>query len=160
MTIAETVRQKLAENFPHSGRHELPIADDKAGWSLNLTLDRRDELGCLIWELCLRRTNPAPADETLRTWAECIARQTTGLLEPLKVHEIDELRNEALLRSDTPSLRKGKRLYYEVLLQGTNLAWLRRYEADQNGNGKREQIAFALTNDGLAKLADDMTAVR
>jgi hypothetical protein len=160
MRLAETVRQKLAENFPHSGRHELAIADDKAGWAINLTLDRRDELGCLLWELALRRTNPAPAGETLRTWAERIARQTTGLLEPLKVHEIDELRNEALLRSEAPSLRKGKRLYYEVLLRGTNLAWLRRYEADANGNGKREQVAFALTNDGLAKLADDLTAVR
>ena len=160
MTIAETVRQKLAENFPHSGRHELGIADDQAGWSLNLTLDRRDELGCLIWELALRRTNPAPAGETLRAWAERIARQTTGLLESLKVLEIDELRNEALLRSDSPSLRKGKRCYYEVLLQGTSLAWLRRYEAEANGNGKRTQIAFALTNDGLAKLAEDMTAVR
>ena len=80
-------------------------------------------------------------------------------MEPLKVHEIDELRHEALLRSESPSLRKDKRTYYEVLLKGANLAWLRRYEADQSGNGKREQIAFALTNEGLAKLAEDMTAV-
>src|SRR5262249_27367176 len=108
----------------------------------------------------LRRTTAAPAEETLRSWAERVARQTTGLLEQIKVLEIDELRNEALLRSETPSTRKGKRLYYEVLLQGTNLAWLRRYEADANGNGKREQVAFALTNDGLAKLAEDMTAIR
>ncbi len=160
MTLADTVRQKLAENFPHSGRHDLGIADDQSGWALNLTLDRRDELGCLIWELALRRTGPVPAGETLRVWAERIAQQTTGLLEPLKVLEIDELRHEALLRSEAPSQRKDKRSYYEVLLQGTSLAWLRRFEADANGNGKRTQIAFALTNDGLAKLADDMTTVR
>ena len=160
MRLAETVRQKLAENFPHSGRHDLAIACDKAGWALNLTLDRRDELGCLIWELALRRTQAAPAEETLRSWAERIARQTTGLLEPIKVVEIDELRNEALLRSETPSVRKGKPTYYEVLLKGTNLACLRRYEAEANSNGKREQVAFALTNDGLAKLAEDMTTVR
>ena len=60
MRLAETVRQKLAENFPHSGRHDLAIACDKAGWALNLTLERRDELGCLIWELALRRTSTAP----------------------------------------------------------------------------------------------------
>jgi hypothetical protein len=160
MTLAETVRQKLAENFPHSGRHDLAIADDAAGWTLHLTLDRRDELGCLVWELTLRRTNPAPAGETLRTWAERIARQTTGLLEPIKVLEIDEARNQALLRSETPSLRKGKPTYYEVLLQGTNQACLRRYEAETHGNSKRQQIAFAVTNDGLAKLAEDMTAAR
>jgi hypothetical protein len=160
MRLAETVRQKLAENFPHSGRHDLAIACDKAGWALNLTLERRDELGCLIWELALRRTSTAPTGETLRTWAERIARQTTGLLEPIKVVEIDELRNEALLRSETPLVRKDKPTYYEVLLKGTNVACLRRYEAEANGSGKRDQVAFALTNDGLAKLAEDMTAVR
>jgi hypothetical protein len=155
MTLAETVRQKLSETEPHTGRHELAIA--ACGWALHLTLERRDELGCLIRELALRRTAAAPKGETMSTWADRIARHATGLLEPLKIHEIDEVRNEALLRSVTPSLRKNTRAYYEVLLQGTKNAVLRRYQA-ADADGKRDHVAFALTNDAVAKLANDMTA--
>ena len=157
MTLADIVQQKLAETTPQSARHELAIAADGSGWSLSLTLDRRDELGCLVWELTLHRTTPAPADETLRSWADRVTQQATGLLEHLKVLEIDPERNEAMLRSETPSKRKDKCSYYELLLRGTRTALLRRFQANIDGTGKREQIAFALTNDGLAKLANDLT---
>jgi hypothetical protein len=157
MTLAEKIQQKLAETIPQMGRHDLSVAAEACGWSLHLTMDRRDELGCLVWELALHRTMAAPAKETLHSWAERIVRQATGLLEPLKVIEIDEERNEGLLRSEKPSERKNKISYYEMLLQGTRTATLRRFGASADGTGKREQIAFALTNDGLAKLADDVT---
>jgi len=156
MTLAENIQQKLAEKTSQTGRHEFGITDEGDGSSLHLTLDRQDELGCLVWELALRRT-PA-ADESLRSWAERIARQVTGLLEPLKVLEIDEQRNEGLLRSATPALRKGKLSFYELLLQGVRTAILRRFQAAADGTGKRVQIAFAVTNDALAKLADDLTS--
>jgi hypothetical protein len=157
MTLVETIQQKLAEKAPHAGRHELSLAAPEAGCSLSLTLDRQDELGCLVWELTLLRTGEAPPKETLSSWAERVGRQTTGLLEQLKVLEIDEQRKEALLRSTTPSKRKDKSTYYEVLLSGTRTARFRRFQANADGSGKREQVAFALTNDGLAKLADDLT---
>jgi hypothetical protein len=157
MTLAETIQQKLADKIPHSGRHDFAVAAEDDGWSLRLTLDRQDELGCLVWELAIHRAGPAPADGSLRSWAEQIASNATGLLEPLKVIEIDDQRNEGLLRSDTPTLRKGKLCYHELLLQGTRTALLRRYQAPADGTGKREQIAFAVTNEGLAKLADGLT---
>ena len=157
MTLAEIVREKLAEAPCHTGRHDLGMSG--AGWSLTLSLDRHDELGCLIWELALGRTTPAPAGETLRSWAERVSRQATGLLEPLAVLEIDELGNEALLRSNSPSRRKDMLAYYELLLRGTSSALLRRFQSAADGtSGKRAQAAFALTRDALAKLADDLTS--
>jgi hypothetical protein len=157
MTLAEKIQQKLVEAPPKTGRHELSLAAEGSGWSLQLTLDRRDELGCLVWELALHRTVAAPAKETLPSWAERVVRQATGLLEPLKVIEIDEHRNEGLLRSDKPTERQSRVSYYEMLLQGTRTATVRRFQASADGTGKRLQIAFALTHDGLAKLADDVT---
>jgi hypothetical protein len=154
MTLENTVREKLSEWRPEAGRQELTVSADNA--SLTLSADRREELGCLVWEAALRRT--APAKETLRAWADRIASKATGLLEPLKVIEIDDQRHEGLLRSDNPMARGDKVVYSEILLKGTSRAILRRYEAAANGTGHREQISFALTHEALAKLAGDLTA--
>ncbi len=151
MTRDEKVRQKLSAWRPGPGRQQLTIADD--GFRLHLTADKQDELGCMVWELAVRRT-PAPGD-TLRAWAERIAQRTTGLLEQLAVVEIDHERNEGLLRSDQPSERGGQQFYCELLLQGTAEAVLRRYRAASD-SARRRQVAFALTHDALAKLAGDL----
>ncbi len=156
MTLENTVRQKLSDWRPPAGRQELTVVG--GGASLTLTADRCEELGCLVWELAVHRT--APPGETLRAWANRIVQRVTGLLEPLKVLEIDEQRNEGLLRSDKALARGDKLAYTEVLLKGTRDALLRRYQADPNGNGHRKQVAFALTHEALAKLAGDLTAIQ
>jgi hypothetical protein len=153
MTLASTVREKLSEWRPAAGRQELLVATEEG--SLILNADRREELGCLVWELTAR-----PADRAARTlsaWAERIVDRVTGLLEPLKVVEIDVERNEAILRSEKPSSRKDQLFYYEVMLHGTTQATLRRYQAPVT-NGRRDQITFALTHEAIAKLAGDLTA--
>jgi hypothetical protein len=122
---------------------------------VTLTADRADTLSCLVWELTLARTGAAPEGLTLRGWAEGVAARATGLLEPLKLLEVDEARNEALLRSTAPA-KKGERVaYYEVRLFGLDRAVVRRFTADRAQSG-REQIAFALTHEVLAKLAGDI----
>jgi hypothetical protein len=151
MTLASTVREKLNDWRPAAGRQELIVTADQG--SLILTADRREELGCLVWELAVRRQ--APASDTLRAWAERIAGRVTGLLEPLKIVEIDAERNEGVLRSDKPSSRDEQVFYYEIFLRGTSAATLRRYQAPVH-NGRRDQIAFALTHDAIAKLAGDL----
>ena len=156
MTLENTVREKLSEWRPPTGRQELTITAN--GASLTLTADRREELGCLLWDVTLQRT--APPKQTLRAWADHIADKVTSLLEPLKVIEIDKQRNEGMLRSEQPLARGDKVVYSEVLLKGTTRAILRRYEAAANGTGQRQQIAFALTHEALAKLAGDLTAGR
>jgi hypothetical protein len=156
MSLANTLPQKLAEWQPRPGRQELIVSDSESGWTAALTADRRDELGCLVWELALRRASPQAGD--LAGWAERITAKVTSLLEPLKVVEIDPTRNEGLLRSESPQRRGEKVLYYEVRLKGTTEAVLRRYQAVENTSGRRQQIAFALTHEGVGKLAGDLTA--
>jgi hypothetical protein len=84
-----------------------------------------------------------------------VALRATGLLEPLRVIEVDAGRNEAVLRSTAPA-RKGERVaYYEVRLYGLDRAVVHRFTAERTQSG-REQVAFALTHEVLAKLAGDI----
>jgi hypothetical protein len=160
MTLNEILLRKLAEWHPtHAGRHLLAVPDEGSGWSVAIAADRCEALSCLVWELSIRRTaEPSAKQVSLSSWAEGIAARVTGLLEPLKVVEVDPVRNEALLRSDTPTARADKRFYYEVLLRGTTEAILRRYQGSAQAGVRREQVAYALTHEAIAKLAADLTA--
>jgi hypothetical protein len=157
MTLGETLLQRLADWRPQ-GRHTLTAAPEGAGWTAAVTADRADEVGCLLWELTLRRTAPPAAGWSVQAWAGRVAGRVTGLLEPLAVYEVDALRDEALLRSDEPAQRGEALFYYELLLKGSGEALLRRYRAAHNGQARREQATFALTHEALAKLASDLTA--
>lgn len=161
MTLDETVLQKVSECRPTlPGRSILGLPDEGSGWSAELTADRYDDLGCLVWELTLRRTAGALATDvaSLRTWADRVAARATGLLEPLAVVEVDAERLVAQLRSNEPTHRGDKSAYYEVLLRAAGEATVHRYQTVQTANARREQVAFALTHEALAKLAGDLTA--
>jgi len=117
-----------------------------------LAADKVDTLSCLVWELTLDRTEDAPVGFTVKDWASAVADRVGGLLEDVKVHEVDLMRNEAVLRSEAPS-KKGEQLaYFEIVLHGVNAAVVRRFTASKAVPG-REQIAFALTHETLANLA-------
>ena len=156
MTLTESLLPKLSEWKPAgAGRHSWSAAIPEAGWIVQLSTDKADTLSCLVWELTLARAGTAPEGLTLRAWAEGVAKRATGLLEPLKLLEVDDARGEALLRSDSPA-KKGERVaYYEVRLFGTDRAVVRRFAATRTESG-REQVAFALTHEVLAKLAGDI----
>jgi len=152
------VLERLADWRPAAGRQQLLIPDAGTGWAVTLIADRCDELGCLLWDMSLRRTQPAPANANLHTWADRVAARATGLLEALKVVEIDATRQEALLRSAEPSIRGERRWYYEVLLKNTSEVEFRRFQSQLTTSEPRSQIAFAVTHEALAKLAGDLTA--
>jgi hypothetical protein len=160
MNLDETLLQKLADWRPGEGRQILGVADQASGWAVALTADCSDQLGCLVWEMTLRRTPPLPGRDAaaLKSWAERISRRVTGLLEPLKIIEVDENRDEAVLRSEGPARRGEGIFYYELLLRGTGEAVCRRYRATSDGKERRQQVAFALTHEALAKLALDVAA--
>ena len=160
MTLDVTLLAKLAEWRPGRGRQTLNVPDDGAGWAMSLTADRADELGCLVWEMTLRRSVPfAGGDvDALRAWGDRIAGRARGLLETLKVVEVDVERDEAILRSDVPAAKGEDRFYYEVRLKGAGVADVRRYRGSLASAEKREQIAFALTHEALARLAADLAA--
>jgi hypothetical protein len=157
MTLDETVLRKLASWRPARGsRQTLAVPDEGSGWAVSLVVDRHDELSSAFWEVTLQRVAPARKPITLESWAKEIPQRVTGLLESLKVLEIDAARNEALLRSDEPTQRGTDVFYYEVLLKGTQTARIRRYQGSPGG-GHREQVSFVLTHEAFAKLVQDIT---
>jgi len=161
MTLDEILFQRLGSWRPPEGRHDLTVADEAPGWALTISADRCDEVGCLVWELNLRRASDAPARAvTLHDWADGVASRVTGLLEPLKVIEVDGVRNEALLRSSAATQRGEKLYYYEVLLRGTSAARVCRYQAKPNNAGPRDQVSFAITQETLVKFSADLSADR
>jgi hypothetical protein len=158
MTLDETVLRKLADWHPVRGsRQTLAVPNEGSGWAVSLLVDRHDELSSALWEINIQRVVPARGEVTLESWANGVASRVTGLLEPLRVLEIDVERNEALLRSNEPSRRSADLFYYEVLLKGTQAASVRRYQGNPGG-GRREQVPFVLTHEALAKLVGDLAA--
>ncbi len=157
MTLANTLRQKLSEWRPAGqGRHTLAVTDE-SGWTAVLTADRQDQIGCVLWEVTLRRpdatsNDPLPA---LRAWADRTAKNVKGLLERLRVVEVDATRREALLRSDVPAERDDSVAYYEILLKGSSQAIVQRYQGSTTGQ-RRTQIPFTLTHEVVAQLAEDI----
>jgi len=159
MNLAETVLQKIANWRPAGDKRQaLLIPDGGSGWAVELQADRCDELGCRVWEITLRRTRKTEVQAlTLQAWADRAAKRVTGLLEGLRVVEVDPGRNEALLRSDTPTSREQRVSYFEILLRGTKSATLRRFRAYQEPGHHREQVSFPLTHEALAKAVADRT---
>lgn len=156
MTWNDTILQKLADWRPEpTGRQVLAIADEGFGWTVAITADRNDEVGCLLWEVTLRRTS-AKGAESLQAWAEEIAGRVTGLVEPLKVIEVDLPRNEAMLRSARPHERAHQLYYFEVILKGTNEATLCRYQASHETGKTRAQVSAPLTHEVLARVIADL----
>ena len=157
MTLAEQIRPKLSDWRPAGdGRHTWAETVPDHGWAVRLTVDKADTIGCLVWELGVTRTAEPPSGFAIRDWAERIATRSTGLTEPLTVHEIDESRGEAILRSATPARQGDVRVYYEVRLNGQTTATLHRYQVGTTPGDRREQVAFALSHEVLAKVAGDL----
>ena len=132
------------------GRATLALDDTASGWRAVLDAEAVDGIGCRLWSMRLERVVPLPIAVPLRTQADALAKRATGLLEPLRVVEIDEGRSLAQLRSDAPS--GAERRYYEVLRHECGTTNVQRYEA---GNGPRRTVTFTLTHEALAKLAND-----
>ncbi len=157
----QSLLPKLGEWRPtSSGRTTFNHQDAATGWSVTLTVDKTDALSCQLWDLTLAKL-PAPQPfngAELHQRAAAVAERTTGLLEPLRVIEVDVQRGEALLRSDSPTLRKEKRSHYELTLTNARRATLRRFHAANEPTSKREQVGFALTHEVLANLVEDLTA--
>jgi len=157
MSLDALLLEKLAKWRPDNERATLDVADAASGWSAAVTAECVDVVGCRLWELALRRpAETAPVDVQAR--AEQVCRHVTGLLEPLSLVEVDTTRNVAQLRSEQPGQRGDERFYYEVLLDGAGGSVVRRYQAPNHAEPRRQQVAFTLTHEALAKLVGDLTA--
>lgn len=155
MTLAESLEPRLS-NWKPAGRETWQEAFADAGWDVALTADHNDVVGTLAWELTLARTADAPAGLTVRAWADGIAARSSGLMEPIKLLEVDAARDEAILRSTAPSKKGDAVAYYEIRLHGTTKATVQRYQANRKAGTKREQVAFPVTHEALIKLINDI----
>lgn len=160
MIPAELLQAKLS-NWKPEGAGRQNWSEDLAGtgWALGLAADRADSMSCLLWELALvRNPQAAEGEAELRAFATGIAaRAGSGLMEPLRVYEIDPTLNTAILRSTSPAKRGEQVSYYELRLDGTNTAKLRRYQTAPATTNQREQVAFAITFEALSRLVEDIT---
>jgi hypothetical protein len=156
-TLAERLPEKLADWRPEGGRQALEVSDPEGGWTASVTADHVEVLGARLWEVALRRDGaPAPAD--LKARAGQVAARATGLLENLRLLEVDPAQDVALLRSEAPGQWGEGRFYYEVVLRGAGATTVRRYQSAAAGQ-PRQQVPFTLTHEALGKLVRDLTGV-
>jgi hypothetical protein len=135
-----------------AGRHTVLFHLE--GSAIELDLDQVDNLACALHRVQVVPAAPGSADLAKRS--QLIAARVTGLLEPLRVVEVDMPLGKAQLRSQSPSLTEGDaRAYYELLLEASGRATLRRFLA-QADSTHREPIPFTLTREALAKLLCDL----
>jgi hypothetical protein len=155
MSLDVLLLEKLARWRP-AGREALEVSAPETGWTITVTADATDIVGCRLWELSLRREGNSPLADDLKKRSEAVAAKATGLLEPLRVIELDEAQGVALLRSNTPTLRGGVATYYEILLHADGACSLRRYDGPHGEEIRRQQVAYALTYESLGKLVLDL----
>jgi hypothetical protein len=156
--INELLHQKLSDWRPvGEGRHTWSHVLSDHNWNVLITANQVDSLSAKIWELNAARINLIDSNtQQLTAWADKIAKRVTGLMEPLQVIEIDSTRQEAILRSQSPTNRGDQAFYYEVKLLGTSRADVRRYQSTPKSSNRRQQVAFALTHEVTAKLFSDL----
>lgn len=154
MTLGEILLSKLADSRT-AGRTNLFVDDPRAEWTVALELEARDQFGCRVGSLTVRRRTGRC--ET-KSWAEAAAQRVHGLLERLIVLEYDSSQDEAMLRSEAPTVRFGERGHFELRIKNGTTAQLTRFTAPVDPLAKRRPTTFDLTNDVLAKLVDDLTA--
>jgi len=121
-----------------------------APWTAAVKATALDAIGCRLWEVQATRADGATVD--LKATAELLAGRVTGLLEPLRLVEADNEYGLALLRSDA----MDQASYTELLLHRDGGFELRRYRAATPGQ-RRQQVAFSVTHEALAKLLHDLT---
>jgi hypothetical protein len=154
MTLADTLLEKLNKlSTDATVRRTLSFHDAAAAAAVRVEVDRLDALGCQLWEIAVKADRLQSV--SLAERAQRVADEITGLLEPLKVHEVDDARGQALLRSESPAQKSDDLFYYEVLLHNTGAATLRRYHNTKTP-GKREQVSFVLTKEALGKVVEDL----
>jgi hypothetical protein len=158
MTLAETLLPKLADWRPAGeGRHAAAIALPEHGWTVHLTAEHVDSVGARLAHVELTRTDAVAEDPArLEAHARAAAGRVTGLLEPLRVVEMDAPRHTVLLRSDGPQKKADVVSYYEVRYLGRNRVTLERIQATKGTPASRSAVAFTLTHEGLAKVVDDL----
>ena len=145
--------EKLTDWKPtQPGTNVLRMDLDPAGATVAISAQKQDSLSCLVGEMTV--SSPAGTGVPLAERASAMAGRLTGLMENIRVIEVDADAEVAVLRSSAPAVRGDAKHYYEVKVTPTD-ANLKRYRTEA-GTNTRESIGYALTHEVLAKVADDL----
>ncbi len=158
MTLDELLLQKLAEWRPNTAVQTLNVNHPASGWHVAITAEQVDTLGCRLREVVLTRTSPLGCADSLTDQASRIAARVSGLLEPLRLIEVDAEHALAQLRSHAPAHRGENVQYYEVVRHADGTTRLGRYDANPTAGSKRQAISFTLTHEAIAKVVSDLAS--
>lgn len=100
---------------------------------------------------------PEASLDQLRAWADRLTARLTYLMEPFKLHESDKDTGIVCLRSQSPTVRHGRRGYYEITLAPSGALRFGRFHYD-DATRRREPVPCQFTREVLERLADDLAA--
>jgi hypothetical protein len=154
MIPVNRVLEKLSDLPRESGgRQTFAFTDAANGVAVRLELENAEALALQVWEVEVTPSQPPAAPLAER--AKALAAKATGLLEPLRLIEVDAGAAKALLRSAQPAATDAERYYYEAVMEGGGRTTLRRYQGSTAVSGRRS-ISYTLTREALAKLVSDL----
>lgn len=156
MTIENRLLEKLADWRPDGTSNRLTVDDSASGWRATVQADAVDTIGVRVREVGVARLTPLTNPTPLADRAAQVADRVNGLLEPLRVVETDQTQGVAQLRSDAPAVKGDTRSYYELTVHDHGAAKVERFAS--TAGGKRQQVPFSLTHEGLGKLVGDLSA--
>jgi|GEM_PF-2776025 hypothetical protein len=161
METEQLFRNLAKHNFDAGNRHSFEFIDAATKWRVSMKVEAADSLSTQIWEVAIFRDSQSATASTARfnDLALAMGKRVKGLLEPLRLIEVDVDSKVAILRSDEPTVRKSVRAHYELRIIGENRAELRRYQASTAPASKRAQFGFTLTNEVLGNFLNDVTDV-
>ncbi len=148
--LVQAVQKEAAMNRPLPMQAEAQDGAVKA----SVTVTDNDRLSHLAGEIKVSVDSGANNAST-KAKAESFAGRTTYLTERLGYVETDA-GGTAVLRSTPETMRGKKSEYYEARVGESDVS-LKRYKAHAQKGG-RDAVPFHVTDDTLARIADDATA--
>ncbi|NOZ05871.1 MAG: hypothetical protein GXP41_05905 [Chloroflexi bacterium] len=128
------------------------------GLGVQMDIRNQGPVGCSFTRLVVWANHALPVD--LGRLGEETVSRVTYLLEPLRLVEVAPRLGYAQIRSTRPSVRNGRREYYEAvsnqLASGHCVLTLARYRMVK-GNRQRTAVPINLTWEALERLLEDLS---
>lgn len=161
MSIGTKLVQAVQKETAMQRPLPLKATASEGNVTASVTLTDNDRLSHLASEVSIKtsvggtRRKSASTSATAQRKSEAFAAQATYLTEPLRFVETDA-GGTAVLRSNPEAMSAPRAPYFEAQVTDTALS-LKRYQPHRDKPG-REQIPFCVTDEVLARLADDAAA--
>jgi hypothetical protein len=141
-----------------TGQMPAPVTAQEGARRLTLDVEMATPVGVSCAAVTFHAADrPSWSLDELKAWGDRLAARLTYLMEPLVLHEADADAIEALLRSQNPTARDGRRSYYQVHLSKDGTLRLARYVYDE-ADRSRKPTSCLFTREVLERLADDLDA--